>query len=183
MKTFRTQVPTKKSKEEFLMRMAETIALRNELVNFFNKVYRPMLKTYNGKVLTMRLLNSLNKQGEQQPHKVTCRLNDSKTEITFSVMHSGHNYNDVETLYTRVQTDLDGRILFVASMRDQYTLVWLNNFKKTTKECVKCQRNYDKYLKQVAVLHNMIQSYGEIPAHFRYEAIDARGFSTYLLGH
>lgn len=182
MKKFRTQLRTKRNKQEFISRMNETIALRTELVKFFNKVYRPMLKKYNNKVLNMRFINSLNVEGEKQPHRITCRLNDSKTEITFSVKHSGSNYNDVETLYTRVQTDLDGRILFVASMRDQYTLVWLKNFKKNTKDCVKCRDNHDKYFKAATTLHNLMQSYGEIPYPFRRYCIDGSSFTTYLLG-
>lgn len=181
MPKFRTNIRTKRDKEEFAKRMNETIALRTLLVDFYNKVYRPTLNKFNGKVLNKRLITALNKAGETQSTRVMCALNDTQTEITFKVMHSGYNYNDVETLYTKIETDCDGRILFNESVNHKLSVAWLKNFKKGTRDCAKSRDNYDTYLKLAKRMQNLIQEYGDLPSQFRYEGVDGGSFSTYLL--
>lgn len=179
---YTTNLRTKRNKEEFTSRMNETIQLRNLLVEFFNKVYRPMLgKKFNGKVLNKRLITALNKAGETMPTRIVCHFNDSQTEIYFEVMHKGYNYRDVESLLTKVITDDEGRIMAHESLNHKYTLAWLKNFKKGTKQCAKCIDNYDEYLKFTKRMHNLIQEYGSLPSPFRYECIDGSSFSAYLL--
>jgi len=184
MTKFKTNLRTKRTKEEFTSRMNETIKLRNMLVDFYNKVYSPMLgQKFNGKVLNKRLITALNKAGETMPTRIVCRLNDSMTEITFEVMHNGNNYRDVETLYTKILTNGEGRIMAHESLNNEITLVWMKNFKHGTKQCAKCIDNYDEYLKFTTRLHNLIEEYGSLPSPFRYEGVDCKSFKTFLLAH
>lgn len=184
MTKFRTNIRTKRDKEEFAKRMNETIALRNMLVDFYNKVYSPMLgQQFNGKVLNKRLITALNKAGETMPTRIVCRMNDNQTEITFEVMHKGNNYRDVETLYTKILTNDEGRIMAHESLNDELTLAWFKNFKQGTKQCIKSRDNYDEYLKFTTRLHNLIEEYGSLPSPFRFEGVDCKSFKTFLLGH
>ena len=184
MRKFKTNLRTKRNKEEFTSRMNETINLRNMLVDFYNKVYCPMLgQQFNGKVLNKRLITALNKAGETMPTRIVCRMNDSQTEITFEVMHKGNNYSDVEMLYTMIVTNDDGRIMAHESINHNLSKGWLKNFKQGTKQCAKCIDNYDEYLKFTTRLHNLIQEYGSLPSPFRFEGVDCNSFSTYLLAH
>jgi hypothetical protein len=184
MRKFTTKLRTKRNKEEFTSRMNETIKLRTMLIDFYNKVYCPMLgQQFNGKVLNKRLITAINKAGETMPTRIVCHLNDSMTEIIFEVEHIGNNYRDVETLYTKIFTNDEGRIMAHESLNDKLTLAWLKNFKQGTKQCAKCIDNYDEYLKFTTRLHNLIQEYGSLPSPFRFEGVDCNSFSTYLLAH
>ena len=184
MRKFKTNLRTKRTKEEFISRMNETIKLRDMLVDFYNKVYSPMLgQQFNGKVLNKRLITALNKAGETMPTRIVCHFNDSMTEIIFEVKHIGSDYRDVEMLYTKIITNDEGRIMAHESLNDKLTLAWFKNFKQGTKKCVKCIDNYDEYLKFTKRMHNLIQEYGSLPSPFRYEGVDCNSFSTYLLAH
>lgn len=182
MKKFKTNLRTKRNKEQFISRMNETVKLRNMLVDFYNKVYSPMLgQQFNGKVINKRLITALNKAGETMPTRIVCRMNGSQTEIYFEVKHIGNNYSDVETLYAKIFTDDEGRIMAHKSLNDKITLAWMRNFKQGTKQCIKCRDNYDEYLKFTTRLHNLIDEYGSLPSLFRYECIDGSSFNTYPL--
>jgi hypothetical protein len=138
---------------------------------------------FNGKVLNKRLITALNKAGETMPTRIVCCLSDSMTEITFEVKHNGNNYRDVETLYTKIVTDNEGRIMAHESLNNEITLAWMKNFKQGTKQCAKSRDNYDEYLKFTTRLHNLIEEYGSLPSPFRYEGVDCNSFKTFLLAH
>ena len=184
MRKFKTNLRTKRNKEEFTSRMNETINLRNMLVDFYNKVYCPMLgQQFNGKVLNKRLITALNKAGETMPTRIVCRFNDSMTEIIFEVKHIGNDYRDVEMLYTMIVTNDEGRIMAHESINHSLSKGWMKNFKQGTKQCIKSRDNYDEYLKFTKRMHNLIQEYGSLPSPFRFEGVDCNSFSTYLLAH
>lgn len=183
---FTTKLQTKRNKEQFTSRMNETINLRNMLVDFYNKVYSPMLgQQFNGKVLNKRLITALNKAGETMPTRIVCSMNDyqNHSEILFEVKHVGNDYRDVETLYTKILTNDEGRIMAHESLNDELTLAWLKNFKKGTKQCIKSRDNYDEYLKFTKRMHNLIEEYGSLPSPFRFEGVDCKSFKTFLLSH
>ena len=49
-------------KEQFIARMEETIVLRKLVLEFYNKVYLPTLRDFDGKVLNARFIKEICRQ-------------------------------------------------------------------------------------------------------------------------
>ena len=53
---------TKKNKEQFIEEMKKRINLREQLNSFYNDIYLPTLKKFDGKVYNIRFIKALREQ-------------------------------------------------------------------------------------------------------------------------
>lgn len=171
------------SKEQFIARMEETIAMRKLVLEFYNKVYLPMLQKFNGKVLNARFITALTEKADSiekyAAYLLRVKFNDYKTAVIISAHHPNCGWNDVEALQLAICTDGDGRISYDLTYNHKYKEAWLQNFKNGITDCKKSIKNYDKYLAQankleaaiLAWVGNEFKGYEGVPFVFRTECI------------
>lgn len=181
MKFDRFQIRTKLDKQSFISRMNECIELRNELVEFYNNTYLPLLQKFDGKVLNKRFINAVAEEAKKCKHTIFVKLNDNLQEVILNIKHSGWNYNDTETLYTKIVVNSEKRISYEESVNHEIGQTWLKNFAESTNEYQMSIDNFDEYMAKAEELQRLIQDYGELPYPFRYQCVDGGSFSTYLL--
>ena len=169
-------------KEQFIARMEETIVLRKLVLEFYNKVYLPTLRDFDGKVLNARFIKALNEKAAAKKYadkKLSVQFSYNKTNVVISAQHFGSRYDDVEDMTTEICTDGDGRISYDLTFNHKYREAWVQNFKDGITDCKKSIKYYDKYLAQankleadiLAWVGNPFKGYEGVPFVFRTECI------------
>lgn len=157
---------TRKSKSEFISEMNKRIDKRNELLDFYNNVFLPTLKKFDGKVYNIRLIKALREQTtDNSLWWITERSNSGEIEIRLRM--GSFNYNDYESLWVKCLLNEDYRIDYEKSVGDYYAKSWLENFKKGIDEYQDTIDNYDKYMEIADKLENALKEYNKMPHKFR----------------
>lgn len=161
-------IRTNKTKEEFIKEMKERINIRKTIMDFVDNVYFPMMATkFDGKVYNVRFLNALNEEAKKISGRMFVKKGYSNDEIEIQLRLSDWNYNDYESILLKCKTNAEGRIDYDATINDQYTKVWIENFKSYMEEYQKAIDNYDDYMKVFVELANALDNYNKLPHTFR----------------
>ena len=157
---------TRKSKSEFISEMNKRIGKRNELLEFYNNVFLPTLKKFDGKVYNIRLIKALREQiTDNSLWWITERSNSGEIEIRLRM--GSFNYNDYESLWVKCLLNEDYRIDYEKSVGDYYAKSWMENFKKGIDEYQDTIDNYDKYMEIADKLESALKEYNKMPHKFR----------------
>lgn len=157
---------TLKSKSEFISEMNTRIDKRNKLLDYYNNVFLPTLKKFDGKVYNIRFIKALREQTEgNNLWWVTERSNSGEIEIRLRM--DNFNYNDYEALWTKCLLNEDYRIDYEKSVGDYYAKSWMENFKKGIDEYQDTIDNYDEYMKIADKLESALKEYNKMPHKFR----------------
>ena len=157
-----------KTKEEFVKEMQQRIEIRKTIMEFVDHVYFPMMATkFDGKVYNARFLNALNEEAKKISERMYIKKGYSNDEIEIQMRVSQWNYNDYESILLKCNTNAEGRIDYDATINDQYTKAWIENFKSYMKEYQKAIDNYDEYMQVFVELANALDNYNKLPHSFR----------------
>jgi hypothetical protein len=152
------------NKEDFLQRVQYDVQRRNELLNFYENVFLPMLDISNGKVYNIRFIKALRNACQDELMWVRELENN---EIRVDKRSAKFNYSDYESIYMRLILNEDGRIDKEASLSDRLGQSRLSSFKEYTKELSNIADNYDEYMKVCENLKNALSQYKDLPYRFR----------------
>ena len=159
-------IRTIKTKEEFINEMNERISIRKNLLVFYNDIYLPTLKEFDGKVYNIRFIKALRKKVENNKRiYISERKYDDMIEI--QQRRDDFNYTDCENLWVKCITNNEGRIDYNATLEDKYHNIWLENFKDYIEDYQNAIDNYDAYMEQANNLANAINAYNDLPQPFR----------------
>lgn len=159
-------IRTIKTKEEFINEMNERISIRKNLLVFYNEIYLPTLKEFDGKVYNIRFIKALRKKVENNKHiYISERKYDGMIEI--QQRRGDYNYTDYENLCVKCITNNEGRIDYNATLEDKYHNIWLENFNDYIEDYQNVIDNYDAYMEQANQLANAINAYNDLPCPFR----------------
>ena len=103
---------TKKNKEQFIEEMKKRINLNEQLNTFYNEIYLPTLQKFDGKVYNIRFIKALREQAQNLNNLIWVKELDSKNAIEIQLRYSQYNYNDNETLWTKLVLTKEGRISY-----------------------------------------------------------------------
>lgn len=159
-------IRTIKTKEEFTNEMNERITIRKNLLVFYNDIYLPTLKDFDGKVYNIRFIKALRAKVENSKRTyISERKYDGMIEI--QQRRGDYNYTDYESLFVKCLTNKEGRIDYNATLEDKYHNIWLENFKDYIEEYQNAIDNYDAYMEQANELASAINAYNDLPQPFR----------------
>lgn len=159
-------IRTIKTKEEFTNEMNERITIRKNLLVFYNDIYLPTLKDFDGKVYNIRFIKALRAKVENSKRTyISERKYDGMIEI--QQRRGDYNYTDYESLFVKCLTNNEGRIDYNATLEDKYHNIWLENFKDYIEEYQNAIDNYDAYMEQANELASAINAYNDLPQPFR----------------
>lgn len=160
------KIRTHKTKEEFINEMNERISIRKNLLVFYNDIYLPTLKDFDGKVYNIRFIKALRAKAENSKRTyISERKYDGMIEI--QQRRGDYNYTDYENLCVKCLTNKEGRIDYNATLEDKYHNIWLENFNDYIEECQNAIDNYDACMEQANQLANAINAYNDLPQPFR----------------
>ena len=159
-------IHTIKTKEEFINEMNERISIRVNLLVFYNEIYLPTLKKFDGKVYNIRFIKALRAKVENSKRTyITEKQYDGTIEI--QQRRGDFNYTDYESLFVKCITNNEGRIDYNATLEDKYHNIWLENFNDYIEEYQNAIDNYDAYMVQANELASAINAYNDLPQPFR----------------
>lgn len=159
-------IRTIKTKEEFTKEMNERISIRKNLLVFYNDIYLPTLKEFDGKVYNIRFIKALRAKVENNKH-IYISERKPNGEIEIQQRRGDFNYTDYESLFVKCITNNEGRIDYNATLEDKLHNIWFKNFKEYIEEYQNAIDNYDAYMEQANELASAINAYNDLPHPFR----------------
>ena len=152
-----------KRKEVFVSYTQGQIERREELLKFYNKVFLPTLKNFDGKVYNKRFINALREQSCNERLLVNELEND---HVRVDLRREKFTYTDYESIYFMVKLT-DKRIDYKASTEDSLGRNWILNFQRYTDELRAAIHSYDEYMEIVKKVNDAVHEYQKIPYAFR----------------
>lgn len=159
-------IRTNKTKAEFINETTERISIRKNLLDFYNNIYLPTLKEFDGKVYNIRFIKALRAKAEDNKRiYISEKKYDDMIEI--QQRRADFNYSDYENLCVKCIVNEEGRIDYNATLEDKLHNNWLDSFKEYMEEYQNAIDNYDAYMEQANELANAINAYNNLPYSFR----------------
>ena len=157
---------TRKNKEQFIEDMKKRINLREQLNIFYNDIYLPTLKKFDGKVYNIRFIKALREQAEKLNNLIYVKELDNTNTIKIQIKLS-YNYTDYETLWVKLILTKEGRISYELTINDEIGKKWLENFNEYKNEYQMAIDNYDQYMTIAEQLEKALETYNKMPHTFR----------------
>ena len=169
-------IRTIKTKEEFINEIQERISIRKNLLVFYNEIYLPTLKKFDGKVYNIRFIKALRAKVENNKRiYITEKQYDGTIEI--QQRRGDFNYTDYECLCVMCKTH-EGRISYNGTLRTEWHKISLKNLNEYIEDYQNAIDNYDACMEQSNQLANAINAYNDLPYSFR-KNIDKFWLSIY----
>lgn len=158
---------TRKTKEQFIEDMKKRINLREQLNIFYNDIYLPTLKKFDGKVYNIRFIKALREQAKKLNNLIYVKELDYSNTIGVQLRYSLYNYTDYETLWVKLILTKEGRISYELTINDEIGKKWLENFNEYKNEYQMAIDNYDQYMTIAEQLEKALETYNKMPHTFR----------------
>ena len=158
---------TRKTKEQFIEDMIKRINLREQLNIFYNDIYLPTLKKFDGKVYNIRFIKALREQAKKLNNLIYVKELDYSNTIGVQLRYSLYNYTDYETLWVKLILTKEGRISYELTINDEIGKKWLENFNEYKNEYQMAIDNYDQYMTIAEQLKKAVETYNKMPHTFR----------------
>lgn len=158
---------TRKTKEQFIEDMIKRINLREQLNIFYNDIYLPTLKKFDGKVYNIRFIKALREQAKKLNNLIYVKELDYSNTIGVQLRYSLYNYTDYETLWVKLILTKEGRISYELTINDEIGKKWLENFNEYKNEYQMAIDNYDQYMTIAEQLEKALETYNKMPHTFR----------------
>ena len=158
---------TRKNKEQFIEEMKKRINLREQLNIFYNDIYLPTLKKFDGKVYNIRFIKALREQAEKLNNLIYVKELDYSNTIEVRLRYYSYNYTDYESLWVKLILTNEGRISYELTINDEIGKKWIENFKEYTNEYQMAIDNYDQYMTIAEQLEKALETYNKMPHTFR----------------
>ena len=158
---------TRKNKEQFIEEMKKRINLREQLNIFYNDIYLPTLKKFDGKVYNVRFIKALREQAEKLNNLIYVKELDYSNTIEVQLRYCSYNYTDYESLWVKLILTKEGRISYELTINDEIGKKWLENFNEYKNEYQMAIDNYDQYMTIAEQLEKALETYNKMPHAFR----------------
>ena len=158
---------TKKNKEQFIEEMKKRINVREQLNIFYNDIYLPTLKKFDGKVYNIRFIKALREQAVKLNNLIYVKELEDTDTIEIQLRHHQYNYTDYETLWVKLILTNEGRISYELTINDEIGKKWLENFNEYKNEYQMAIDNYDQYMTIAEQLEKALETYNKLPHSFR----------------
>ena len=171
------------SKEEFINRISVDIKHREQLREFFNTTFVEVIKRFDGKVYNARVTKAINEalKAVSPLFWAECDINsrDSYSNypnndyvmVELKARRDDHNYQDYQTLYTKIMLTTDDnykfRVAADMSKDEKYVIGWAEKFDETTNEMKTTIEKYDEFCKVAQKVADSISDFSELPQTFR----------------
>lgn len=171
------------SKEEFINRVSVDIKHREQLRKFFDTTFVEVVKRFDGKVYNARVAKAINEalQAVNPLFWAECEMksresysnypNNNYVEVVLKARRESHNYQDYQTLYTKIMLVADDnynlRVSVDMSKNEKYVIAWAESFDVTTNEMKESVKKYDKFCKVTQKVADAISEFSELPQTFR----------------
>lgn len=155
---------TNTTKDEFISHLQSKIERREELVKFYNDVFLPTLKKFDGKVYNKRFITAL--QNCCNSRMVVRDMEYQRIAIEYR--KTDIYYSEYETMSVRVHLD-DKRISYeeTINLNNMCGYNLIESFEKTTNEMRDSIANYETYLEISKETQAAIDKFVKIPFEFR----------------
>lgn len=163
---------TKLTKETFIERLTKENKHRNDLLEFRNRVFLPLLQKFHGKVYNIRFIKALREANDDDLIYIHELDNDY---IIIDKRLEKYKYTDCEQIYLKVVLR-DGRIDASDSVMDEMGKKWVENFKLHTDELLDIIENYDQYIAKCEELQKHINEFSNISYKFRENITFSKAF-------
>lgn len=150
------------SKEKFIGKIGKRIARREELLRFYNTVFLPTLKKYDGKVYNKRFINELQQQAPELMHVAS--LQGERIGVSLRESYFSYNASDEISLMVKLSA---GRISYEQSTSDCLGRIWIANFLQYNADLRSCIDTYDKYMERAMTVQKALADWSEVPTAFR----------------
>ena len=164
---------TKKDKQAFIADVKKRISNRQELRKFYDEVFLPTLKKFDGKVYNARFINALN-EGERNREPRIWAMFEGQTREKITVVlraqNDRYNYSDTEALYIELianYVEFNHRISEADTLAGDMGKNYLKNFDAETEALYGVIKGYDKFMKVADKLKVTIKEFNELPYDFR----------------
>ena len=134
---------TKRTKEQMIERLKKLNTHRNDLMEFYNRIFLPTLQKFDSKVYNIRFIKALRDANDDELIHVRELEND---HIIVEKRFERFAYTNYEQMYLKVVINKEGRIDASASVMDELGKKWMENFKLYTDELLSICEDYDFYL-------------------------------------
>ena len=158
---------TRKTKEQFIEDMKKRINLREQLNIFYNDIYLPTLKKFDGKVYNIRFIKALREQAEKLNNLIYVKELEHTNTIEIQLRHNQYSYTDYESLWAKLVLTNEGRISYELTINDEIGKKWIENFNEYKNEYQMAIDNYDQYMTIAEQLEKALQTYNKLPHSFR----------------
>lgn len=158
---------TRKNKEQFIEEMKKRINLREQLNIFYNDIYLPTLKKFDGKVYNIRFIKALREQAEKLNNLIYVKELEHTNTIEIQLRHHQYSYTDYESLWAKLVLTNEGRISYELTINDEIGKKWLENFNEYKNEYQMAIDNYDQYMTIAEQLEKALETYNKMPHAFR----------------
>lgn len=162
---------TNQNQNKFVADVLSKIERRQSLYEYYNDVFLPTLKKFDGKVYNIRFIKALRENASELMY-VRELEND---HIVVECRKSKFSYTDYESIYIMVKLK-GGRIDHELSITDELGKKWVENFLSYTEDLRMCVTNYDEYIKVAEKVRDAIEEYAKLPLQFRENIRFTRGF-------
>lgn len=156
----------RRTKEQFCEYSLKHISLRNTLKDFYNDVYLPTLKEFDGKVYNIRFIKKLREKAEKISDSMFIRERDYD-HIEVKLQSSKFSYSDYESMYYPCVLDNDGRLNYQKTIDSEMGKAWVKNHDAYTNEMQDGVDNYDKYIEVANELQKIVDKWNKLPHNFR----------------
>ena len=158
---------TKKNKEQFIEEMKKRINVREQLNIFYNDIYLPTLKKFDGKVYNIRFIKALREQAVKLNNLIYVKELEDTDTIEIQLRYNQYNYTDYESLWAKLVLTNEGRISYELTINDEIGKKWLENFNEYKNEYQMAIDNYDQYMTIAEQLEKALETYNKLPHSFR----------------
>ena len=158
---------TRKNKEQFIEEMKKRINLREQLNIFYNDIYLPTLKKFDGKVYNIRFIKALREQAEKLNNLIYVKELEHTNTIEIQLRHNQYSYTDYESLWAKLVLTNEGRISYELTINDEIGKKWIENFNEYKNEYQMAIDNYDQYMTIAEQLEKALETYSKMPHAFR----------------
>lgn len=156
----------KLEKETFIKNTKKHIELRNMLSDFYNNVYLPTLKDFDGKVYNIRFIKKLREKAAELTDLAYIKERDYD-HIEMQIRMGRYSYTDYESMYFPCVLTSEGRIDYQKTIENTYGIAWYENHEKYTKEMQTTIDRYDEFMKVVEQFQKAIDDWDKLPHSFR----------------
>ena len=171
------------NKDEFINRILVDIKHREQLREFLNTTFVEVIKRFDGKVYNARVSKAINEalNAVNPLFLAECEIhsrdsysnypNNNYVMVELKARHNDYNYQDYQTLYTKIMLVTDDnyklRVSADMSKNENYVIGWAEKFDETTNEMKSTIKNYDDFCKVAQKVADSISDFSELPQTFR----------------
>lgn len=158
------------TKEEFKSNALREIELRKKLISFYECVFLPTLKKFDGKVYNRRFLNAMKKHEKFEAGNTIIHDRNSES-IRVEMKPENGFWSESASLYLIVKLDNEWRIQYEQTISDKLGQAWVANQSQEIDQRNDAMQRYDELMEVAKKVDAVIEEFKELPYCFRQNLV------------